>query len=128
MRIMIAGFERCPQCDTMHGPVPACPKCGWLRSCAYCGVRVWIPGTGWTVSPEAHTGTVSHGICPWCAVRQYHGDPAMVDVAGSRLEIPAGVLHVRSRKISSGARYLWIGYETHTGWAGVARKSELSYA
>lgn len=121
MRKLIPGFRRCPRCGTMQGPVAACPKCGWSEVCAWCGVRVWISGSGWTVSPSAGNAT-SHGMCPWCVVRQYGGDAAKVERAAERLGVPAGLLSVRRRRLVTGASFLTIHYDGVTGWAGVTRK------
>lgn len=112
----ISGFIRC-HCGTMQGPVAACPKCGAARGCAYCKSRMWIPGSGWTLSPE-YDRTTTHGICPWCATRMYGGDSGLVDLAAERLNVPAGYLHVRSTRLITGANFLRIHFNDHTGWAG----------
>lgn len=120
------GFERCPRCGTMRGPVPACPRCGWAVSCAWCSARVLIPGRGW----ELMTGpveTCSHGMCPWCMVRQYGGDPAVVAYAAEHLGVPAGLLTVRKRTLTTGTVFLVVHYDGVTGWAGLARKVEAMY-
>lgn len=123
---VIAGFRRCPRCGTMQGPVPACPKCGWLEACAWCAVRVWIPGRGWDISPSA-PDACSHGMCSWCMVRQYDGDPAVISYAAEHLEVPAGLLQVRARRLTTGLRFLIVHYNGVTGWAGIARKVDAVY-
>ena len=113
------GFERCPRCHTMRGPVPACPSCGWSVGCKWCKLRVWIPGSGWTLSP-AYANVVSHGICPWCVVRAYGGDPKVISFAAERLGVPAGLLHVSATRMKSG-KYLVVSYGNRTGWAGLMK-------
>ena len=111
------GFERCENCGTMHGPVSVCPACGWAVACAYCKVRVWIPGQGYTLG-EAHSPLVSHRTCPWCSMMLWHADPYMVDVAALRLGVAPGYMEVHSRRMRDGRRWVTLSHDGRTGWAG----------
>lgn len=95
------GFIRCISCNTMHGPTPACPKCGWVLQCSWCK-RVFVPGRGWVKSDAAG---VSHGVCPECAIEHWVGLPLggetpveLVRLAAARLRIRPWQVSVRMRK------------------------------
>jgi len=97
---MPGAFVRCPRCNKMWGATPTCPtpNCGWALSCTHCG-RTWVPGRGWQDIDPAPT--VSHGICPTCALQHYTAWDRpqcreLIALAAARLKVPGWAIHVKS--------------------------------